>query len=214
MGKRVTKKLADLRGSGDRVADGARRQLISARNLSLRYIGIHDDVRSVYEAFELLNPATVDRPAEMPIRSLHCVALSRPPGIEIVTGFHDYRRIPNAGEVPCFAEPPDSGDEADLRVLAWDYVFATTPWPALSNKVLSLFYRHFAKHVPAAVLHSYVPTGSLKRDLSELTPSAMELLSGISRKTLHRLRKPSIRRGVRHLPQRKLPTGLSEGEDQ
>ena len=214
MGKRVTKKLADLRGSGDRVSEGARRQLISARNLSLRYIGIHDDVRSVYEAFELLNPATVDRPAEMPIRSLHCVALSRPPGIEIVTGFHDYRRIPNVGEVPCFAEPPDSSDEADLKVLAWDYVFATTPWQALSNKVLSQFFRHFASRVPAEVLHTYVPAGILKRELSELTPSAMELLCGISRKTLHRHRKPSTKRGVRHLPQGKLLAGRSIGDDE
>ena len=214
MGKRVTKKLADLRGSGDRVSEGARRQLISARNLSLRYIGIHDDVRSVYEAFELLNPATVDRPAEMPIRSLHCVALSRPPGIEIVTGFHDYRRVPNAGEVPCFAEPPDSSDEADLRVLAWDYVFATTPWQALSNKVLSHFYRRFSCHVPATVIQAYVPKGILKREPSKLSPSSMELLCGISRKTLYRHRNPPTKRGVRHLPQRKLPTGLSEGDDQ
>jgi hypothetical protein len=150
----------------------------------------------------------------MPIRSLHCVALSRPPGIDIVTGFHDYRRIPDAGEVPCFAEPPGCTDEADLKTFAWDYVFATTPWRALSNKVLSQFYRCFASDVPEVILHAYLPKGILKREFSGLTPTAMELLSGISRKTLHRHRKPSTKRGIRHLPQRRLPAGLSKGDDE
>ena len=115
--------------------------------------------------------------------------------------------------MPCFAEPPDCKDEVDLKILAWDYVSATTPWQALSNKVLSHFYRRFSCHVPATVIQAYVPKGILKREPSKLSPSSMELLCGISRKTLHRLGKPSTKRGIKHLPQRKLPTGLPEGED-
>lgn len=212
-GESKTKNLAEFSGNGNSASGGrARRQLISVRNLRLRHVSVHDDVLSVYEAFELLNPVIADRPAIVPIRSLHCVAVSKPPGIEILTGFHDYRKIPIEGEIRCFAEPPDSEDEALFRVLAWDYVFATTPWQALSNKVLSQFYRHFANQVPSRVLHAYLPADKLKREFATLTPTAMELLSGISRKTLHRHSGNSRKRGVQHLRQRNLPTSQQTGK--
>lgn len=208
MAKRTTKQEAGLDdGTGNNASRGRKhRPHIGARNLSLRNIGIHDEVRTAYEAFELLNPATADRPAEMPIRSLHCVARLKPHRIDILTGFHDYRRIPRYGEVQCFAEPPDSHMDGHHQILGWDYVFATTPWHALSNKVLSQFYWQFSTCVPAKVLNAHVPPGHLRGDFSELTPTAMELLSGISRKTLHRLRKASSKPGLKHLSQQNLPT--------